>query len=307
MAPRRRACYGLGSTPERAAHPASHAMKLKILDIVSTGATAANEDRAGAAGSLAWVIDGATDVLETPLVGPGTDAAWFAEALHREFGKHARAPAPSLSALPAFAAAATASAFARCARRPPRERHENPSAAAVVVGAAPSGIDILSLGDCALIAEIPSGPYVSGISERDAGDRWVVEALAEHAPAAGFASPAAARALLWPKLRIARNRLNTEDGYGIFSTVPTPERFVKLQRLSLAPGARVLLASDGLTRLVDVFRRTDANGLFDAALTRGIASLVAEVRTEEASDADCTRFPRAKAHDDATGLLLRVV
>jgi hypothetical protein len=50
-------------------------MKLEILDIVSSGATAVNQDRAGAPGARAWVIDGATDVLEAPLISDTTDAA----------------------------------------------------------------------------------------------------------------------------------------------------------------------------------------------------------------------------------------
>ena len=51
-------------------------MPIDIIDIASQGSGAVNEDRTGSAGTLAWVIDGATDLVETPLVGEHSDAAW---------------------------------------------------------------------------------------------------------------------------------------------------------------------------------------------------------------------------------------
>jgi hypothetical protein len=111
---------------------------------------------------------------------------------------------------------------------------------------------------------------------------------------------------LWPKLRAARAAMNTPSGYGVFSITPPPAHFVRSGTIALEPGATVLLASDGLTRLVDVFRRYGARELFEAARLRGIASLVDELRHIESADSECISFPRAKISDDATGLLLRV-
>ena len=58
-------------------------MHIKVLDIASRGSGSHNEDRAGSAGNLAWVIDGATDLVEEPLVGEYSDAAWLAEHTQR--------------------------------------------------------------------------------------------------------------------------------------------------------------------------------------------------------------------------------
>lgn len=99
--------------------------------------------------------------------------------------------------------------------------------------------------------------------------------------------------------------MNMPEGYGVFSITPTPAHFIHAGTHALEPGAHVLLASDGLMRLVDVFQRYSAAELFDAITQRGVAELVAEVRAMEMEDADCIAFPRAKRHDDASGVLIR--
>jgi hypothetical protein len=67
----------------------------------------------------------------------------------------------------------------------------------------------------------------------------------------------------------------------------------------------VLLATDGLMRLVEVYGAYDADGLVAAAADKGLAALLRELRGIEAADAGCARFPRIKPSDDATGVLLR--
>jgi hypothetical protein len=43
----------------------------------------------------------------------------------------------------------------------------------------------------------------------------------------------------------------------------------------------------------------------DAVVARGPQALIAELRALEDADADCIRFPRIKARDDATAVLIR--
>jgi hypothetical protein len=77
--------------------------------------------------------------------------------------------------------------------------------------------------------------------------------------------------------------------------------------MPVAPGARVLLASDGFLALASDYGRYTPDTLFAAAESRGLAALGAELRAVEAADADGVRFPRFKRSDDATALLLAVV
>jgi hypothetical protein len=73
-------------------------------DIFTVAGNVVNEDRAGIAGALAWVIDGATDVVEAPLTTGPTDASWIAETLDSMLRGYASAPVPELSGLPAVLA-----------------------------------------------------------------------------------------------------------------------------------------------------------------------------------------------------------
>src|SRR5205085_1935109 len=136
------------------------------------------------------------------------------------------------------------------------------------------------------------------------GDLWVADALRTFRATHPDASADAAHVHLWPKLGAARWSMNQPDGYGVFSLTPTPPRFVNRGSQQIAAGGRALLASDGLMRLVDVFRRYTAEEFLFAGVDRGLSSLASEVRALEEADPDCVLFPRAKKHDDATGLLL---
>jgi hypothetical protein len=71
-------------------------MPLRIIDALSVPSGAVNEDCVGGEAALAWVIDAATDVIEEPLVGTASDAAWFAVALNAALCRHARNPPAKL-------------------------------------------------------------------------------------------------------------------------------------------------------------------------------------------------------------------
>ena len=56
-------------------------MPFVTVDCQTSASGQVNEDRAGAVNDLAWVIDGATDVVETPLTRALSDADWIAGRL----------------------------------------------------------------------------------------------------------------------------------------------------------------------------------------------------------------------------------
>lgn len=282
-------------------------MPLEVVEAHSLGSGSVNEDRCGAEGSTAWIIDGATDVVQAPLAGAHSDAAWFAAELDHALRRRTGDGDLPLDALPGLLAEDMARAFRQPARREPKGRDEHPSAAGIIVRLTGHQLEYVSLGDCTLLVENSASPLRLGTDENDAGDRWVAEAIKAYQSAAACSTPTATREHLWPKLRAARATMNTEGGYGIFSITPPPRKFVHLGRVKLDSGATLLLATDGLMRLADVFRRYDSRVLFEAARERGIAALIGELRSIENADGDCTAFPRAKVSDDATGLLLRAV
>jgi hypothetical protein len=274
------------------------------IDIATLAANKVNEDRAGVAGGLAWVIDGATDVIEAPLTTAATDASWIAETLDTLLRELAAALPPDLADVPAILTRGLQSSFRQAARRQPIGRHEHPSAAGLIVRTNGTHLDYVAVGDCSLIVMTKAGVLRIGVSEKDAGDLWVADALRAFRARYPEAAADAALAHLWPKLGAARWAMNQRDGYGVFSLTPTPALFAKGGSQQIAAGGHALLASDGLMRLVDVFRRYSAEEFLFAGVDRGLSSLAAEVRALEEADPDCVHFPRAKRYDDATGVLL---
>jgi len=283
-------------------------MVFHVVDSISVPSDTINEDRFGHSnGCFAWVIDGATDVLEERLLEGGSDAAWFAEAAHRALRTAALHPPSKLCDLPGKICEVVATQFQSAARRKPAGGHEHPSATAIIVHAHDGRIDYAAVGDCALIASTGGGHIKVGLGGKEAGDRSTAEVVANFQAKNCEASPEDAKAYMWPRIRLQRARINQHDGYGALSLTPPPPHFVVSGGFEVAPGDHVLIASDGLTRLIEVYRRYEPETLLEAAVGKGLAALVAELRGIEMDDATCRAFPRVKARDDATGVLLRIL
>jgi hypothetical protein len=63
---------------------------------------------------------------------------------------------------------------------------------------------------------------------------------------------------------------------------------------------RVLMLTDGATRLADTFAATGWDGLARLAAEHGPAAVIARTRDAERTDPQGRRWPRHKIHDDAT-------
>jgi len=72
-------------------------------------------------------------------------------------------------------------------------------------------------------------------------------------------------------------------------------------------GTVILLASDGFSALVDLYRAMDAKGLMESAVSSGLEPLARKAREMETEvDPDGKLYPRFKLSDDTTAILLRV-
>ncbi|CFX00425.1 conserved protein of unknown function [Candidatus Filomicrobium marinum] len=283
-------------------------MVFEVIDSISLASGEANEDRYGHCGGLmAWVIDGATDVIETPLIGSGTDAAWFAEAVHRTISTAALMPPEHLDDFPARICETVAAAFDRAITRQPTGRHEYPSATTMIIRANGDRVDYVAVGDCALIVQADENTHTVGLGGAEAGDRSTAKVVVSLQEQNATASHDEVKALIWPKIRKRRAKINLPDGYGALSITPPPPKFVATGSLDVTPGDHILIASDGLTRLSELYQRYKPNELIDAAITRGLEAIVRELREIEIADASCKSHPRVKATDDATGILLKII
>jgi len=282
-------------------------MPFAVVDKLSIGAADVNEDRAGQHDVLAWVIDGATDIGTEPLAGSATDADWIAGEIDRWLADPGTALPAVLGELPVALATEMARRFAAVRRRAPADRFEYPCAAGVVVRDSGARLDYVSVGDCTILAREGGRAIRVGADARDPGDRWLANAVQAFQTTSQTADAAEQRSHVWPAVRAHRNRLNLPDGFGVLSIVPPPAAFVRSGSMAALPGSHVLLASDGLMRLVDVYHDVDDAALLDTACRDGLSALGRRLRAIEAADADNRKHPRAKTRDDATGLLLRIL
>ena len=74
-------------------------MPLEIIASESIPSDAINDDRVGTLDNLAWVIDGATDIGDGPIIGERSDAAWLAEAAGTWLAENGAQIGPDLQSL----------------------------------------------------------------------------------------------------------------------------------------------------------------------------------------------------------------
>ena len=122
----------------------------------------------------------------------------------------------------------------------------------------------------------------------------------------GLSVPTAITPRLAPLIRENRRWKNRPGGYGVLTADASCLAFAETARRPAAAATHLLLATDGFYRLVDTYHMLTAGELMQAALERGLAPLHAALRRLEDSDAECLAFPRLKARDDATAMLVGV-
>ncbi|MBL1148413.1 MAG: hypothetical protein HND56_07465 [Pseudomonadota bacterium] len=293
-----------------------------IRDMLSApGAPARpNEDVCGgvAERGAAWVIDGATGLAKMPLIAGEdmTDAAWFSHAAHallmHNFKKfddsHAETAVDYVQDILDKTVTEIRAEFDRSKHRDPVDGSEMPCASLAIAYAPPSGPDVycFSLGDCPIVLETPEGVVMH------APDPMLVEldraSIAAAAPLlqAGFDFPGVRQKLL-PHLANQRRKINTEDGYPIFSLDAAALKGVRHEKFPRKQGGHALIMSDGFSALVDKYGHYNNETLIAKAKSAGLPALYDELRfIENEEDPQGKNFPRLKKSDDASAVLIQL-
>lgn len=274
---------------------------IRILDSVNDpGRGRDSEDRVGAAPDhgVAWVLDGATDVCAARLVPDApSDAHWFAETAHAVLQELGGGPSERIVAalIDRLRDALEERAGRAVQDIPPGDM---PSAAVTRMTVDPAAGTLTFCGypDCTALILPP------------AGDGFAVEK-----PPAPRDEQKQARRLLSSgadiaaALRAHRSMMNRPDGYPVLSVHSAAVERLDRRTVRAEPGTRVLLCTDGLYRLVEMYALFDDAGLIRAASEEGLDRLIDRLRGFEADAADDIRFGRFKTSDDAAALLLELV
>ncbi|GAA2811121.1 integrase [Kitasatospora sp. CM 4170] len=172
--------------------------------------------------------------------------------------------------------------------------------AAMVVAARRHGtaLEYLVLGDSLLVLEFKDGPpRVIGDNQRFPGGEGLRRQVWSTVP--GSAERAALHLEYALAVRAARN-----NGGGPWIAAASPKAaqhaetgFVGLDRLHA-----VAALTDGASRYTERFGLGSWGDALRLLAESGPGELIAQVRAVERTDADCERWPRGKAHDDASAL-----
>lgn len=256
-----------------------------------------NDDRAGNRDTLAWVIDGATDLGPPGLVGPRGGAAWLADQANAELAHAADAPADAVLRLLALR---IADCFVAARARAPVGPWELPIAALLVARLDDDALECAWLGDCSGLLRRTDGTVAR--LGRPPVERDRETQLARDFADYGLGSLKGRDDPLIESLRASRERPGLLSVLGVEGSAAAMETL----RTACAPGDELLLMTDGFAALIDSYGAYDAARLMDALPREGLAPLATALRKIENADDNCTRFPRFKISDDATALWLRI-
>ncbi|MBM6581674.1 protein phosphatase 2C domain-containing protein [Microvirga sp. BT689] len=267
-----------------------------------------NEDICGVSGDWAWVIDTSIFPGTAPVMHKKSDAAWlagFADERLSNLAPHAEDGVALLrhvmeEARTAYRAVA------------PAERHEDfvawPLGAMTLVRRKGSRLDAWTFGDTTAYVRQPDGTVLvlgDAPGLRDAEAAMAAELMRQSGsrPTAILDEPVF---LAWLGERRERQRKSGVPA-ALLSLNPAAVGGLRYETAPCESGTVILLASDGFSALVDLYRAMDAEALMEAALASGLEPLVKLAREIEAErDPDGTLYPRFKASDDTTAILLRV-
>lgn len=269
----------------------------------SDAGKAVNEDLAGVAGNVAWVLDGATGHRDTPITSGDTDGQWYVERLDAAFRDLAAIGAP-LDEIAESAVARVRDEFLDAAPDDLDRGLDVPAAAGVLVRLIDDEIEYLVLGDCTLLAEKPH--TVARVTDRRGApkEQEQIEAMQRQFDA-GVDDPWTARDNVEEIFLENKAATNSPGSYWVFSLEPGAVDQALTGAFDLSPELRLHLATDGFTAVVDTYRMYESwERLLGAIRSDGIETIVSEMRELEEGDAALRAYPRTKPSDDATILSL---
>jgi hypothetical protein len=270
-----------------------------ILDRVEApGGSGINEDAVGCSGNLAWVIDGATPLSRERLTYAPSDARWLVDFVQRELRTAGEERDPrSLEEIIAEIAQKVRRASGGWRAQPKFP----PSAALGLARNCGEAIEYFVLADVVVAVD---GRFQAAWSD-DAVDRANVEAISSfeetlRATGSYEQSIAAVRPLM---RRQRETRMNVDGGYWVLADDPRAAERAIRGSVRARDISRVLLCTDGFARAVQLLQLFGSWADFFAA-NRPLGDVLDDIRSVEANDPECLRFPRWSVSDDASALLL---
>jgi hypothetical protein len=173
--------------------------------------------------------------------------------------------------------------------------HPGTPAATVAILRTAGWIEYLVLSDATIVLDT----LYEGVQVINDGR---VETTATNAEQSLLATPAGSPArdeLRKEMISERRSARNTEDGYWVAASSPMAAGHAITGSYRPGKVRQAAVLTDGAARLA-AFGVADWPEILQTLEDKGPDELIMHVRTAEASDPECTTWPRSKPHDDAT-------
>ena len=160
---------------------------------------------------------------------------------------------------------------------------------------------LYSLGDCKTLLRTAAGDCVDldpFVNPQEAVLQDVIATLTTE----GIENPVQRRERMLPMLRARREFQNTAPAPSVLCLAPNGPFQARIRNIDLAPGASVLVMTDGFYRLVDTYGLYTDEGLMAACIERGLSAQLDELRNHESTSLS-TGARSVKAADDASAVL----
>lgn len=254
------------------------------------------------------LLDGATPLTGERYIGAGaSDPAWFVRQFAADLGAVLRADATQEDQVQA-ALARTRAAFEAAGGNADVPAWAWPIATLSWVrirhaaGAGAERLELYCLGDSKVLLRRPDGSAVD-LDPFDNPQERVTQAAVAALVAEGIDDPAARWERLLPMLRARRAEQNLAVPPYVLCVAPRGPFAARTAQVPVPAGALLLVLSDGLYRLVDVYGLHSDTSLLDACAARGLDALLDELRRFEAGAVAAGLA--AKAADDASAVCWR--
>lgn len=273
-------------------------MHLEVLQTISLNGNRnkPNDDRCGSTAKLAWVIDGATDMGASGLLGRQGGAAWLASTASNAFSKSKSGNIQDICQ----------AAFREVEEQFEIQRTRAVSAAWEIPKAA---FGLAQVEDDTLSVAWAADSPILLMSENDV--TWCTgepDTSSEAADALALgAGIGAANEISGAVLEDRRAHRARNGHIALSSSAQASAAVTCYAQYPVSEGDELLLMSDGFASLVTDYQKYSAHELAESVRSNGLGALAHEIRVIENEDATCLRFPRFKVSDDTTAIWLKIV
>lgn len=277
---------------------------MRIIDVFSVAGADNNEDLIEFRKDFALLLDGSTGLKKKLIKGYPSDAIWFVKQA-AEFTVERLNEYPDTFRFVEDLILYLLNSYEALGLRNV-ERIDMPSASMVLIRDRIDIIEIISLGDCTTVVELKSGDLEVIYDGRVAVlDQSVVDKMKVISKEKDI-TIGEARSFVTDALIANRNKKNTKDGYTVLGLDPIALSDMEIRRYQASEVIRICAFSDGIAEYYAGLRLSeDVTEFYRRVNEYGIAHIISELREAENNDLSCDKYPRLKAKDDASIIMLQ--